>query len=79
MTTKEKTTTRGLLEFNTNNGRTLYLHQYAPDGNVIVTGADNAYVIPNGDFVMLLNLYRYVKDGDIQNDFINPNGKNRMD
>jgi hypothetical protein len=26
---------------------------------------------------MLLNLYRYIKDNDIQNDFINPNGANK--
>ena len=33
--------------------------------------------IPVVDMVMLLNLYRCVKENDIQNDFINPNGKNR--
>ena len=27
--------------------------------------------------VMLINLYRYVINNDIQNDFINPNGKNK--
>ena len=33
--------------------------------------------IPIGQFVMLLNLYGYIIDNDIQNDFINPYGKNK--
>lgn len=32
--------------------------------------------IPPGDMVMLFNLYRYIKENDIQNDFLNPGGKN---
>lgn len=32
--------------------------------------------ISAGDMVMLMNFYKYIKDSDIQNDFINPNGKN---
>lgn len=32
--------------------------------------------ISAGDFVMLLNFYKYVKDNNIQNDFINCYGKN---
>lgn len=32
-------------------------------------------IIPDGDFVMLMNYYRYVKDNNIQCDFINPNGQ----
>ena len=33
--------------------------------------------ISNGDMVMLVNLYQYIKRNDIQNDFINPYGKNK--
>lgn len=31
-------------------------------------------LIDEGDFVMLMNYYRYVKDYDIKDDFINANG-----
>lgn len=37
---------------------------------------DNEAYISAGDFVQLINLYRYCKRYDIQNDWINPNGKN---
>ncbi len=33
--------------------------------------------ISNSDMVMLINLYKHIKENDIQNDFINPNRKNR--
>lgn len=36
----------------------------------------NDIKISAGDMVMLINMYRYVKENDIQNDFINPYGKN---
>lgn len=32
--------------------------------------------IPAGDMVMLVNFYKYIKENDIKNDFINPHGKN---
>lgn len=32
--------------------------------------------IPAGDMVMLINMYKHIKEHDIHNDFINPNGKN---
>ena len=38
--------------------------------------ASKTEYIPAGDMVMLINFYRYIKDNDIQNDFINYNGKN---
>lgn len=38
---------------------------------------DRVRTIPIGQFVMLLNLYAYIIDNDIQNDFINPYGKNK--
>lgn len=37
---------------------------------------DNEAYISAGDFVQLINLYRYCKRYDIKNDWINPNGKN---
>jgi hypothetical protein len=66
--------------FTINNGGALAMQQTQTDGNVTVerlwTDENYSYTIPAGDMVMLLNLYKYVKDGDIQDDFINPNGKN---
>ena len=72
----------GTLEIPVNNNQTLFLTQIDKDGTVNLwkydgdkTSTDR--VIPGGDVVMLLNLYRYIKDNDIQNDFINPYGKNK--
>ncbi len=66
--------------FKVNNGGRIFISQEHFDGDVTVTHydgeiADEVYHIKNGDFVMLLNFYRYIKDYDIQHDFINPNGK----
>lgn len=33
-------------------------------------------LIDEGDFVMLINYYRYIREYDIKNDFINRNGIN---
>ena len=66
------------LTYDVNNGGTLELIQRGHDGTVLTTGTDSVSkteFIPNGDMVMLINFYRYIKDNDIQNDFINPNGK----
>lgn len=70
-----------MLKFKVNNKGFLTVEQSSPDAAVTVTTirdgkAENNYTISNGDFVMLLNLYKYIKDNDIQNDFINPYGKN---
>ena len=60
-----------------NNGRYIEINQKEPDGEIEVSvKGEVRYTIPAGDMVMLLNLYRYVKKEDIQNDFINPNGMN---
>jgi len=72
----------GKLIFEVNNGGTLFLTQVSRDGDTMLTKYDGDRMtyetaIPAGDMVMLLNLYRYVKENDIQNDFINPYGKNR--
>lgn len=67
------------LTYNVNNGGILELIQNEHDGAVTISGSNHsgAETIPNGDMVMLINFYRYVKDHDIQNDFINSDGKNK--
>lgn len=69
------------IELNVNNGDTLFLTQTSADGDTILNRYDGdkmeyCCTIPAGDMVMLLNLYRYIKGNDIQNDFINPAGRN---
>ena len=70
------------MKINVNNKRILTIEQAVADGEIVLTTksenkVDEVYSITPGDFVMLLNLYRYIKENDIQNDFINPYGKNR--
>ena len=65
------------ISFDANNGGKLEGCQAKHDGNISVSTEDNkGYNISAGDFVMLLNFYKYVKDNNIQNDFINYYGKN---
>ena len=67
----------GKISFNTNNGATLDVIQYQKDGIVYVKSENSKNIeISAGDMVMLLNYYRYIKENDIQCDFINPYGKN---
>ena len=67
------------LKYNVNNGEKLELIQRGHDGTVLIS--DNSMsqteFIPACDMVMLINFYRYIKDNDIQNDFINYHGKNQ--
>ena len=71
------------LKFNTNNGNVLSLTQVEGSEKVFVASFDSKwnvnyeYSISPDEFTMLLNMYRCIKDNDIKNDFINPNGKNR--
>ena len=71
------------LSFKTNNNGILNMIQHEIDGKVIVKRLekDKSYktitTIPAGDMVMLVNLYKYIKENDIQNDFINPHGENK--
>ena len=37
---------------------------------------ESQITIPEGDMVMLINYYKYIKDNDVQCDFVNPDGKN---
>ena len=71
------------IEIEINNGGTLRVSQ--TDANktkcgVVVESIDDKGkiyrrdLINEGDFVMLMNYYCYVKDNDIKDDFINPNG-----
>ena len=65
-----------MITFNANNNKQLTVSQSVHDGDVTVTRGNVMETITAGDFVMLLNLYSYIVDNDIQNDFINPYGKN---
>ncbi len=74
------------LTYFVNNNNTMTITQDKPDGKAIVhtfhnfndfSDTKNDIEISNGDMVMLINLYQYIKSNDIQNDFINPNGKNQ--
>lgn len=72
------------IEIEVNNGQTLFLTQVSKDGDTILNRWDGDKMeyertIPAGDMAMLLNLYRYVKDNDIYDSFINPKGKNKED
>ena len=68
--------------FHTNNHGFLNVEQTTTDAPVKVRTGTNHTVehieeISAGDSVMLINLYKYIKDNDIQNDFINYHGKNK--
>ena len=74
------------LKFLTNNNGTMETTQNKIDGEVTIhvfhwfndfSKTKDDIKIPAGDMVMLINLYRYIKENDIQNDFINPCGKNK--
>lgn len=72
-----------MLSFDLNNDRMMTLSQTEHDKKVIVSKiASNGDVeeqktIPAGQFVMLMNLYTHIMENNIQNDFINPYGKNK--
>lgn len=72
------------IEIEVNNGQTLFLTQVSKDGDTILNRWDGDKMeydrtIPAGDMVMILNLYRYVKDNDIYDSFINPKGNKKED
>lgn len=64
-----------IFRFRTNNGSIMELTQCDYDRYVVVEGLEPFY-IPANDMVMLINLYKHLKENDIQNDFVNPHGKN---
>ena len=71
------------LSFKTNNNGIMNMIQHELDGKIVVKRLekDREYktitTIPAGDMVMLINMYKYIKENNIQNAFINPNGKNK--
>lgn len=71
------------LSFKANNNGIMNMIQQEVDGAVVVKRLekDNGYKqiaeIPAGDMVMLVNMYKYIKENDIRNDFINQYGKNK--
>ena len=73
------------VEIGVNNKGKLIVGQPKPNNNykVILKSVDSngkevrRDYISEGDFTMLMNYYRYIKDFDIKNDFINRNGKNK--
>jgi hypothetical protein len=72
------------IEIEVNNGQTLFLTQVSKDGDTILNRWDGDKMeyertIPAGDMAMLLNLYRYVKNNDIYDSFINPEGNKKED
>lgn len=73
------------IELEINNGRTMRIKQSNEDKirdgvalEIIDYNGeiDRRDLIDAGDFVMLMNYYRYIKDNDIKDDFINRNGLN---
>lgn len=79
---------KNIISFDVNNGGKMKLIQREHDGSCLITTedekgmcnsllSDKEAFISNGDMVMLLNYYSYIKRYDIQNDFINPDGKNK--
>lgn len=69
------------LSFKINNAGILNMIQHELDGKVVVKrlekdkGYKTITTIPAGDMVMLVNMYKYIKENNIQNAFVNPNGK----
>lgn len=79
---------RNTIEIDINNGGKLKVYQSDTDkirGGVSLEDIDSngnvgrRDLIDEGDFVMLMNYYRYIKDYDIKDEFININGKNNLE
>lgn len=70
-----------MISFDINNKQEILLTQAQHDESVKVFTIDskgiqtNEYEISNGDFVMLLEYYKQVKERNIKCIYINPNGK----
>lgn len=73
------------IDIRINNGRTMRIVQTETDKNREGIGVETLdengnleerELIDEGDFVMLINYYRYIKEYDIKNDFINRDGIN---
>jgi hypothetical protein len=67
-----------MFEIEINNGYTMQI-DYDKEREIIRVITDGRVDgISEGDFVMLMNYYRCVKDNNIQCDFINPHGINTL-
>lgn len=72
-----------VLSFDINNGGKMRLVQDKHNDVVVIlkefANGENRIEdgIRPGDMVMLINLFRHIKSNDIQNDFINPYGRNK--
>lgn len=72
------------MQFNLNTAERLELYQNQLDGRVHVFTIEDGWeekekmIIPPGDMVMLLNLYRFTKDIDIRDCFVNPLGSKEV-
>ena len=64
-----------MTSINVNNGGKLELTQDKERELIILDTGERRDGITEGDMVMLMNYYVYIKDNDIQCDFINYNGK----
>lgn len=70
-----------MISFDINNKQEILLTQTQHDESVNVYTINskgiqtNEYEISNGDFVMLLEYYKQVKEKNIKCIYINPNGK----
>ena len=70
-----------MISFDINNKQEILLTQTQHNKSVNVYTINskgiqtNEYEISNGDFIMLLNYYKFIKEKNILCDFINPNGK----
>ena len=65
--------------FEVNNNRKIIIEQIQDETVILETVNSSGEIerkeaINAGDFIMLLNMYRYIKDNDIKNSFINPYG-----
>lgn len=74
------------LKFLVNNNGTMCISQNEIDGNITVhtfhnfndfADTEDDIHISNSDMVMLISLYQHIKRNNIQNDFVNPYGKNK--
>lgn len=75
---EEFTYNASTISFDVNNQDKLIFRQEKHDAPVQVyraNGSDVISEIPAGEMVMLHNYYRWIKDNNIQHDFLNPNGK----
>lgn len=70
-----------MIQIEVNNNRIMTFSQVEQYGDIYCQvgksdDIDTEIKISAGDMVMLVNYYRYIKDNNIQCDFVNPRGSN---